>query len=156
MWSVLWKDWGWSKPVITETAKALLDKALKRRDELRLESEALDTLINTYRKIEELRHETGDKRVDQLDLWHGGSRRAYQSAQVSEMLEAARRIILAERRPMKRGELVKRLEARGFVILGADKNKVFGTNLWRSGKFKHLPKQGYWPSDVPFSHTDLL
>jgi hypothetical protein len=134
--------------VAAETVKALLDKALKRREELRLESDALDNLIDTYRKIQELRHE-GVPVTNQLDLWRGGSRRSLQSAQVEDMLDAAKRIILAERRPMKRGELVKRLEARGFTIIGGDKHKVFGTNVWRSKKFNHVPGEGYWPNDVP-------
>jgi hypothetical protein len=134
--------------VAAETVRALLDKALKRREELRLESEALDNLIDTYRKIQNLREE-GVPTSHQLDLWRGGSRRSLQSAQVTDMLDAAKRIILAERRPMKRGELVKRLEARGFTIVGGDKHKVFGTNVWRSKKFIHVPGEGYWPDDVP-------
>jgi hypothetical protein len=64
------------------------------------------------------------------------------------MVDTARRIIVAEGRPMKRGELVKRLEERAFKITGADKNKVFGTNLWRSGKFVAVKGKGYWPSDI--------
>ena len=46
------------------------------------------------------------------------------------MIEEARRLILKENRPMKRGELVRQLEARGFKIAGTDKNKVFGTTVW--------------------------
>lgn len=65
------------------------------------------------------------------------------------MLDVARRIILGEQKPLKRGDLVARLEARGFTIEGADKNKVFGTNLWRSKKFRNIDGQGYWPIDVP-------
>ena len=53
---------------------------------------------------------------------------------------------------MKRGELVKLVEARGYKILGSDKNKVFGTNMWRSGKFRHIEGLGYWPTDVDPPH----
>ena len=130
----------------SETVKDLLAKALKRQKELRLESEALQKLIDTYRKIQDLRDEDPD--ADQLHLWHGRSRKAVHSEQVGEMLDAARRIILHEGRPMKRGELVKLLEARGYKIIGGDKSKVFGTNVWRSGRFVHVQGLGYWPKDV--------
>ena len=46
-------------------------------------------------------------------------------------------------------ELDARLEAEGFVLAGADKRKVLGTNIWRSQKFLHLEGKGYWPKDVP-------
>lgn len=131
-----------------ETVRELLAKALKRREELRVESKALDALIEAYRKLQQIRQEEGGE-VDQLDLWQARSRRALQSAQVASMLDVARRIILDEERPMRRGELVSRLEARGFTIEGADKNKVLGTNLWRSNRFRNLPRLGYWPADVP-------
>jgi len=49
---------------------------------------------------------------------------------------------------MKRGELVSKLESQGFSFPGHDKNKVFGTNLWRSGRFRTVGDQGYWPKDV--------
>lgn len=139
---------------VPESIAILLDKLLKRREELRLESEALDNLISTYKKIQKLRQDAGEF-TGQLHLWHGGSKRALQSAQVTEMLDATRRIIVAEGRPMKRGELVKVLEARGFTIAGSDKNKVFGTNIWRSGKFRHVHGEGYWPVDVDLP-TDLI
>ena len=112
-----------------------------------VEFEALDALIEAYQKLEALQLEHRDS--GQLDLWSARSRRAYQSAQVAGMLDVARRIILSEQRPLKRGDLVARLEARGFTIAGADKNKVLGTNLWRSKKFSHVEGQGYWPVDVP-------
>jgi hypothetical protein len=71
------------------------------------------------------------------------------------MIEEARRLILKENRPMKRGELVRQLEARGFKIAGTDKNKVFGTTVWRSGKFDQIEGRGYWPKGVPLP-PDLL
>jgi len=49
---------------------------------------------------------------------------------------------------MKRGELVKRLEEQGYEVVGTDKNKVFGTNLWRSGRFQMIEGKGYWPNDI--------
>lgn len=126
--------------------REILDKALKRREELRLESEALDSLIETYRRLLSLAPSAPP--ADQLHLWQGGSPRAQQAAYISELLEESKRIILAEKRPMKRGELVQRLERLGYKLPGGDKNKVFGTNLWRSGEFVQVEGQGYWPEGV--------
>jgi reverse gyrase len=133
-----------------ESLRELLSKLLKRRDELRLESEALDKLIETYRQLSLL-----DKEQDlpQLDLWKGSRSRRARSAYVAEMMATARRLILAEGRPLTRSELLQRLEAEGYVIDGSDKSKVLGTNLWRSEQFQHIGKKGYWPQDTPVPRT---
>jgi len=130
------------------SARDILDKALKRREELRLESEALDAIIRVYNSLLNPQKNSLETKEEQPDLYRGGSQRAIQRARVAEMVESARRIIIAQRRPMKRGELVKRLEAQGHEIVGGDKNKVFGTNLWRSKKFRMIEGKGYWPVDV--------
>ena len=126
----------------------ILAKALKRRAELALESEALDRLIETYTSLLKARAEEPAP-VDQLDLWRGSTRRSLHSAQVAEMMDEVRRIILNENRPLKRGQLARKLIARGFQIVGTDKAKVLGTNMWRSGKFIRVEGEGYWPADVP-------
>ena len=62
----------------------------------------------------------------------------------------ARETLLAEGRPMKRGELVRAIEARGLPLAGRDKAKNLGTILWRHRRqFESLEGLGYWPSDVP-------
>ena len=68
---------------------------------------------------------------------------------VAEMLAEVRRFIIAEGRPLIRSDLVRRLEAEGYVIDGKDKPKVLGTNIWRSKKYDHIEGQGYWPKGVP-------
>ncbi len=134
------------RKMATETPRELLSNLLKRRDELRMESEALDSLIATYQKLMML----GKERESlQLDLSLGSSSRRAKSAYVAETLAEARRIIIAEGRPMSRSELVRRLEAEGYVIDGRDKSKVLGTNIWRSQRFLHVDGLGYWPKDVP-------
>lgn len=130
------------------SGREILDKALKRRSELRKESEALDRLIEAYREILGIDQRSEEIDDEQPDLYRGPSKRAMRSAQVADLINEARRIIIAEGRPMKRGELVKRLEAKNFTIHGSDKNKVFGTNLWRSGKFIAVEGKGYWPADL--------
>jgi reverse gyrase len=130
----------------TDTPRELLANLLKRREELRLESEALDKLIETYRSLAVLKHEPA---TDQLALWAGARSKKARSDYVAEMLDEARRLMIGEGRPLTRSELVRRLEAEGYVIDGKDKPKVLGTNIWRSKKFNHIEGQGYWPKEVP-------
>lgn len=129
-----------------DSIRDLLSNLLKRREELRLESEALDRVIETYRQLALLEKE---QELPQLDLWKGSRSRRARSAYVAEMMAAARRYILGEGRPLTRSELLQRLEADGYVIDGSDKSKVLGTNLWRSGQFQHIEKRGYWPQGTP-------
>lgn len=131
-----------------KTAGELLDKLLKRRGELQSEADALDSLILVYKRLCSREETESLGAQEQPDLYRRRSSRAFNAAQVSAIMDATRKIIIAERRPMKRGELVKRLLAQGFELPGVDKNKVFGTNLWRSGRFRSIPGEGYWPKDV--------
>lgn len=132
--------------MIGDSTRELLANLLKRRDELRRESEALEKLIETYRQLSLLERE---EPVDQLDLWKGSRSSRARSAYVAEMMAKASRLILTEGRPLTRSELLQRLEKEGYVVDGKDKPKVLGTNLWRSGQFRHLGKQGYWPKGTP-------
>ncbi|HEY0043225.1 MAG TPA: hypothetical protein VGB62_01635 [Allosphingosinicella sp.] len=131
-----------------ETAKELLAKLLKRRAEISAEAAALDSLISVYRGLSERENLESATQTEQPELYGTRSDRAFRAAQVAAMMDAARKIIISERRPMKRGELVKRLTEQGFIVTGKDKNKVFGTNLWRSGRFRMVEGEGYWPKDV--------
>lgn len=128
------------------TAHELLRNALKRREELLEELEALNSLIETYQKQMRGRPVREDTPEDEPSLFKR-SRRIDHAERIAEMIDAARKIILSEQRPMQRGQLRERLEALGFEIIGKDKNKVFGTNLWRSGKFRMIEGRGYWPMD---------
>lgn len=129
-----------------DTPRELLANLLKRRDELRLESEALDRLIETYKQLAMLGEEAPR---GQLEIWNSGRSRHARSEYVAKMLNEVRRIIIGEGRPLTRTELVRRLESVGYLIDGRDKPKVLGTNIWRSKKFLHLEGRGYWPKDVP-------
>lgn len=127
----------------------LLEKARLRRSELTQELKALDNLIIVYERLLSASGSESADSGEQRELEFGGSKRALHAAYVAEMIDVARKMIIEERRPLKRGELVKRLTERGYEIEGTDKNKVFGTNLWRSGKFRSIEGHGYWPKDVP-------
>lgn len=129
-----------------DTVREMLAKALKRREELRTESEALDRLIATYATL--MHVQRVEEEPPQFDLWRPNRSRKAKSAYVAELLAEVRRLIVSEGRPMNRGDLVRRLEELGYIIDGADKAKVLGTNIWRSGAFVHLEGRGYWPRDV--------
>ena len=140
-----------------ESVRELLANSLKRNEELQKESETIDRLIELCRQM--IRDEENVNPPAQLGLWDTGhQQRRLKATQIQEMMAEVRRLILAERRPLKRGELVKRLEDRGFEIVGADKSKVLGTNVWRSKQFVQIDGQGYWPADIelPSEFDQLL
>jgi hypothetical protein len=138
-----------------DTVKALLAKALRRQKELHFELETLQRMIDGYRRLQILQDENSN--AEQLHLWHGGSRRALKSEEVSALLDEVGRILIKEGRPLTRSQLVERLEGLGYKLPGSDKNKVLGTNIWRSGKFNHIEGAGYWPKEVELPPgSDLL
>ena len=130
----------------TDTARQILANALKRKDELRKESDALDKLIAAYREILNMPDLTDEPTLDLRTK--PGSRKA-QSDYVARLMRECRQLILDAGRPLKRSELVRLLEGRGYPIDGTDKSKVLGTNLWRSHLFRHIEGAGYWPKDAP-------
>ena len=130
------------------TAQEILDKALKRQRELLSELEALGNIIETCEKMLDATGARVSSEEEEPTLFKAPSARAMHAEQIAKMIDAARRIILSEKRPMQRGELRERVEAAvKFKIVGKDKNKVFGTNLWRSKKFRRVDGRGYWPID---------
>lgn len=132
--------------------REMLASLRKRREFIRAELSALDSLISTYEVALSVDASEFQKDEDQFELYKGKSSRAAQTAAIAESIEAVRKIVLKAGKPMKRGELVSELEKMGYDLPGQDKNKVLGTNLWRSGKFRSVPKKGYWPKDVPLRH----
>lgn len=68
------------------------------------------------------------------------------------------RIILSENKvPMRRDALNKAMEARGWVVPGANKNKNLGTIIWRHRHiFKHVPKKGYALREAEAGNGDAL
>ena len=129
-----------------ETARQILANALKRKEEIKIESEALDKLITSYREILNV-PEAGDEPT--FDLRSAPGSRKAQSDYVARLVRECRQLILNAGHPLNRTELVRLLERKGFPVDGRDKSKVLGTNLWRSGLFKHIEGAGYWPEDAP-------
>lgn len=137
---------------VGEEMSELLKHALTERKRLQAELDALSQFI---RGLEKLVDENGPS---QLALFsHQKSSRAAASAAVTAMLDDAANIIVGSGRPMTRSDLVERLMKVGHRVHGADKNKVFGTNVWRSGRFLNLKGLGYWPKSTPLPlHLDTI
>jgi hypothetical protein len=129
-----------------ETARQLLANAMKRKEEIKAESDALDKLISAYREILDMENE-GPQPT--FDLRPSPGSRKSQSDYVARLMRECRQLILDAGRPLKRSDLVRQLERKGFPIDGRDKSKVLGTNIWRSGLFRHIDGEGYWPKDAP-------
>jgi hypothetical protein len=126
----------------------LLQKAIERRDKLRAELEAVDRFIASYAVLQDAMR--GDEPLFKLhDDVPPPKSKAQHAATVKAALDDAIRMIRDEGKPLTRGELVRRLEAAGHQLEGADKNKVLGTNMWRSGRFINIKGVGYWPKGTP-------
>lgn len=125
----------------------LLGRAYERRERLRAELRAIETFIAQYEQLRAPSHSAAAELP--LAPPESPSMRQREKTDLNAVLDAAERAILAEGRPLSRGTLLRMLEDKGYKFAGGDKVKVFGTNLWRSGRFKSLKGLGYWPEAHP-------
>jgi len=100
--------------------------AMRERDNLAVRIAAIDRLLDSY---------AGRRPAPKKRRREG----------LAKLLSDAEAIIVESGHPMTRGELTRRLEAKGYVLPGVNKMQVLGTNLWRSGRFWQLKGLGYWP-----------
>ena len=67
----------------------------------------------------------------------------------------ARKLLIENGRPMKRGQLIKRFHSHGLRIGGSDEVKNFGAKIWKAkDQFINISGEGYWPRDVACSLVD--
>ncbi|MDF2603034.1 hypothetical protein [Sphingomonas sp.] len=124
----------------------LLQKARERRDQLRRELEAVEKFIHEYTtNVAPARHDGA--RVQHADLFYDA--KEGRAERVAAMMDDAERMILQEGRPLTRFQLLGRLLEAGHHIVGSDRSKVLGTNLWRSRRFHNIQGAGYWPKSKP-------
>jgi hypothetical protein len=72
-----------------------------------------------------------------------------------EFNQVAPKILLEHGKPARRGEFLKLFHDRNIVIGGANEMLNFGTKIWKAREFLvNLPKEGYWPKDVPYPPTN--
>jgi hypothetical protein len=126
----------------------LLREAIERRDRLRKELAALDELIKILSELEAQREP--NKHVHPADLFsHNVATRAEMREAVKRQMDAAEQFILAVGKPQTRSAILDHLQQQGMPVIGVDKSKVLGTNLWRSKRFHNIKGIGYWPKSVP-------
>lgn len=127
----------------------LLQKAYERRSELRAALEAVDNFIKSYGNVSTDSEKSDGPLFEIRSDMPPPKSKAQLTAAVRAALDDAIRMIRDEGKPLTRGELVRRLEAAGHQLEGGDKNKVLGTNMWRSGRFINIKGVGYWPKGTP-------
>jgi hypothetical protein len=125
----------------------LLQRALQRREELRAALEAIENFIRSYpdKDREPQPSKPQQDLFSEKEPTPSKRSKADQAEAVAAALDEAERIIIAEGKPLTRGDLARRLREAGHELEGTDKNKVLGTNIWRSGRFWNLKGAGYWP-----------
>lgn len=122
----------------------LLEQAKLRRNKLKLELSALDDFIFRYEMVKE----AGVQLSETTDLFSGAATRKAKAGLVEKQLEVAREAMIEAKRPLNRREIYDAVVQAGLEVIGGDKLKVLGTNVWRSGKFVRAGKAGYWPKGV--------
>lgn len=123
---------------------SLLKEARLQRDKLKLELQALDQFILNYERAQGV----GVQPSENVDLFSGAMTRKGKAGLVEKHLEIARNAMINANRPLNRREIYDAVVQAGLDVVGGDKLKVLGTNVWRSGKFKRVARQGYWPADI--------
>lgn len=76
----------------------------------------------------------------------GRAKRGPNGSPADEIVDAAKKALRDNDRPMTRYELVDAVEKAGLTVGGVDKARNMGTILWRSKQFKNAG-DGYWPAD---------
>lgn len=123
----------------------LLHEVKLRRDKLKLELQALEEFIVKYERAQDF----GVQPDEKTDLFSGVLTRKAKAGLVEKQLAVARQAMIDASRPLNRREIYEAVSRAGLEVIGTDKLKVLGTNVWRSGKFVRVDKVGYWPDDVP-------
>jgi hypothetical protein len=68
-----------------------------------------------------------------------------------EFNKVAPQILLEHGKPARRGEFLKLFHDRNISIGGTNEMLNFGTKIWKAREFLiNLPKEGYWPKDLPY------
>ena len=59
-------------------------------------------------------------------------------------------------KPVQRGEMVERIEAKGVKIWSDDKPRYIGTVLWRDkDRFVNIEGEGYWLKGLKQTHSEF-
>ncbi|MGN8169191.1 hypothetical protein [Agrobacterium sp. 22117] len=125
-------------------------KALKKKRELESELRRIRTFIETYEELtgttviqDEMISEPDESQNSSV-LSTTGIKRRIILPSPAKIAKVSADLIREAGRPLKRGEILERLEARGIRITSRDKGKYLGTVLWRNREiFENIEGQGY-------------
>jgi hypothetical protein len=134
-------------------------KALKRKRELQAELVEIEQFLKLHRRFsgapaDAYRENIADTNI-QGTIDHDAFVSVFyphlkQRGRPADFADLAEDILRRAERPMRRGELVQEIEARGTKIPSADKQRYIGTILWRSPeRFINLESFGYWLRNEP-------
>lgn len=139
---------------------ALLNALRQRREslnlriqELRVQMDGLEKLLKTMEDLAtsataEVLEKLAEDLTPAFAVGKVARARPRGAVTPERIAEAAKEILAESPRPLKRGELVAALEARGVPVSGTNPNKNLGTILWRRrNEFVHLNNLGYWLAD---------
>jgi hypothetical protein len=126
-----------------ETEMREVETFLKQYARFSEESELLDDAVTEEGNL--AKSEAGN-----MAAARNKSRSSGDGAVSQEQFEAdARRILIENARPMKRGQLINGFHSRGLRIGGTDEIKNFGAKIWKARNvFVNIPSEGYWPRDI--------
>lgn len=141
--------------------RSLRDQLRERIEVMRGQLTSLETLIDTFDRI---RVETGDEVLLQVLNSDHSTLNQFLSMNIpkinqdkadktpNEIAEFAAQALIEHGRPLKRGALVRLIEAKGVKVPGKDRNKNLGTIMWRHPELiVSLPRLGYWAKGVPIA-----
>lgn len=141
---------------MAKSLQEVIDEYEKERATLHAKLERVDSILNNLRQAEALARsaELAKVRVPNptsapVSSAQSQANQARPALTPDEVIREARNVLLEVGKPLKRGALVRAIEAKGLLVPGTDKAKNLGTILWRANRtFASIEKYGYWPIDV--------
>lgn len=140
------------------SVQEMIERLQKKRAELIKEAVRLESAIDALRSTAYLFGEDVDAASAmvedefKIDVGIDTGTRSSTVLQPEDVARLARRTLIENGRPAKRGALVRLMESKGIPLTGVDKAKNLGTILWRfNNLFVNLDGFGYWPRDMKYS-----
>jgi len=140
-----------------------VQKALKRRDELRRELEKIDNFLEVYKEFSRTEPEQSVPLSPQEPVDNKGNNDSHpvrpsqffvvkskRPAKPRDIVAASAAILRAAGHPMTRGQLNGALKEFGVIVPGSDPARYVGTIMWRNqDTFESIEGRGYWLKGEP-------
>lgn len=123
--------------------------AVNRISQLETELQLLKSLVSNYRKL--ARQSPSVPREDFTTLAMEAAAPAFPCSTPQAELEImVEQLLVANRAPMRRAEILAKLKSAGAVVGGRNELANLGSKLSRATRLMNLPRLGYWPKDHPY------